>query len=183
MRYIRRFSELHIEDIPLVGGKNASLGEMFQQCAARATAEDLPDASFAGQQDTYLNIRGHLACSTPEALLRRRSSPTARSPTASTRASITRKIALSIGVQRMVRSDLGSAGVMFTIDTETGFRDAVFINAAYGLGENVVQGGESRRVLCLQADAEAGVQTVLQKRSSATKEIQDHLRHRRQERW
>lgn len=105
-----------------------------------ATAEDLPDASFAGQQETYLNVQG------PALLL-----DTCRRCFASLftdRAISYRvdkgfdhlKLALSIGVQRMVRSDLASSGVMFSIDTESGFADAVLINAAFGLGENVVQG-------------------------------------------
>ncbi|WNM60029.1 phosphoenolpyruvate synthase [Candidatus Nitrospira allomarina] len=105
-----------------------------------ATAEDLPDASFAGQQETYLNVQGH------QALLE-----TCKRCFASlfTDRAISYRvdkdfdhlqIALSIGVQQMVRSDLASAGVLFTIDTETGFPDVVLINASYGLGENVVQG-------------------------------------------
>jgi pyruvate, water dikinase len=105
-----------------------------------ATAEDLPDASFAGQQETYLNVQGIAALI-----------ETCRRCFASLftdRAISYRvdkgfdhfKVALSIGVQRMVRSDLACSGVMFTIDTESGFRDAVLISAAYGLGENVVQG-------------------------------------------
>lgn len=226
---IRWFEDTTIEDVPLVGGKNASLGEMYRELAPRgvkvpngfsvtanayreflqsselderirsimkgldandvanlrdrgqrvrqailgaplpdhlqssilsaydrltaganepldvavrssATAEDLPDASFAGQQETYLNVQGH-----PLLL------DTCRRCFASLftdRAISYRehkgfdhlKIALSIGVQRMVRSDLASSGVMFSIDTETGFANAVLINSAYGLGENVVQG-------------------------------------------
>jgi len=105
-----------------------------------ATAEDLPDASFAGQQETYLHVRGEAA------LLEH-----VRKVFASLyndRAIAYRvhhgfahaDVALSAGVQRMVRSDLASAGVMFTLDTESGFRDVVFITAAYGLGETVVQG-------------------------------------------
>ena len=105
-----------------------------------ATAEDLPDASFAGQQETYLNVQGH------QALLE-----TCKRCFASlfTDRAISYRvdkgfdhlqIALSIGVQQMVRSDLATAGVLFTIDTETGFPDVVLINASYGLGENVVQG-------------------------------------------
>jgi len=233
-KYIKRFQEICIDDVPSVGGKNASLGEMVRElvpqgvrvpdgfavtadgyrrflaaagldqrirevladldthdidnlqrrgsrvrhlilgvefpadleqeivaayselereadrrdAAARldvavrssATAEDLPDASFAGQQETYLNVQG------PAVLLE-----TCRRCFASLftdRAISYRadkgfdhfKIALSIGVQRMVRSDLACSGVMFSIDTESGFPDAVLINAAYGLGENVVQG-------------------------------------------
>ncbi len=105
-----------------------------------ATAEDLPDASFAGQQETYLNVRGHHAlidaCRRCFASLFTDRAISYRADKGFSH----RKIALSIAVQRMVRSDLGASGVMFTIDTETGFRDAVLINAAYGLGENVVQG-------------------------------------------
>ena len=105
-----------------------------------ATAEDLPDASFAGQQETFLNVVGI------EAVLHR-----IREVFASLyndRAISYRvhkgfahdDVALSAGVQRMVRSDLGAAGVMFTIDTESGFQDVVFITSSYGLGETVVQG-------------------------------------------
>ncbi len=105
-----------------------------------ATAEDLPDASFAGQQETYLNIVG------PEMLIEACKKCFASLFT--NRAISYRQdknfdhftIALSIGVQKMVRSDLATSGVMFSIDTESGFQDAVFITGAYGLGENVVQG-------------------------------------------
>lgn len=229
LKFVRWFSEIGIEDVPLVGGKNASLGEMYRelaplgvkvpngfavtaeayrhflreagldrmirqtlahldvgdieslrQCGSQirhailaaelprelageivaaydtfrgnqlhpadvavrssATAEDLPDASFAGQQETYLNVQGHLAvldaCKRCFASLF-----TDRAISYRTDKGFDHfKVALSVGVQRMVRADLGASGVMFTIDTETGFRDAVLINAAYGLGENVVQG-------------------------------------------
>ena len=105
-----------------------------------ATAEDLPDASFAGQQETYLNVQGHAAliesCKRCYASLFTDRAISYRADKGFDH----RRVALSIGVQRMVRSDLGAAGVMFTIDTESGFRDAVLINASYGLGENVVQG-------------------------------------------
>ena len=105
-----------------------------------ATAEDLPDASFAGQQETFLNIRG--ADNLLDAVKRCFAS------LYNDRAIAYRvhhgfaheAVALSAGIQRMVRSDKGAAGVMFTLDTESGFRDVVFINAAYGLGETVVQG-------------------------------------------
>ena len=228
-RYVRFFEEFGIDDVPLVGGKNASLGEMFQKLSGQgvrvphgfaitaeayrymldkagawdrlhaeldeldpadvaalarkakrareivygaglpddlaaeildayrtlqqeygeevslavrssATAEDLPTASFAGQQDSYLNIKGE------QSLL-----DTCRRCFASLftdRAIHYRidqgfdhfKVSLSIGVMKMVRSDIASSGVMFSIDTESGFRDAVFVTGAYGLGENVVQG-------------------------------------------
>jgi len=228
-RFIKWFAEIRIDDVPLVGGKNASLGEMFRELtpkgvqvpdgfaitaeayrhflreakldqrvrellagldtqdmenlrqrghavrhailaaelpaelereivaaydtlqgsAARpvdvavrssATAEDLPDASFAGQQETYLNVSGHAALLDT---VRRcfASLFTDRAISYRTDQGFDHfKVALSVGVQRMVRSDLAASGVMFTLDTETGFRDAVLINAAYGLGENVVQG-------------------------------------------
>ncbi|HEX4858374.1 MAG TPA: phosphoenolpyruvate synthase [Usitatibacteraceae bacterium] len=105
-----------------------------------ATAEDLPDASFAGQQETFLNIRGidnvleairHVFASlyNDRAISYRVH-----------RGFVHAEVALSAGVQRMVRSDSGAAGVMFSLDTESGFRDVVFITSSYGLGEMVVQG-------------------------------------------
>ncbi|GJL49182.1 MAG: phosphoenolpyruvate synthase [Nitrospirales bacterium] len=226
---IRWFEEISIEDIPHVGGKNASLGEMYRELASQgvkvpngfaitaeayriflqeakldkkikdilkdlnthdlanlrqrglqvrhailavtlprdleqvimesydrlgegipslvdvavrssATAEDLPDASFAGQQETYLNVQGHQAlldaCKRCFASLFTDRAISYRADKGFDHFTI----ALSIGVQRMVRSDLSASGVMFSIDTESGFREAVLINAAYGLGENVVQG-------------------------------------------
>lgn len=229
MQYIRFFHELGIDDIPLVGGKNASLGEMYQALASKgvkipngfattapayhhfiehnqlhdkisaalndlnthdtralatigarirswilhaelprdlaaeiyqayqtleqqygdntdvavrssATAEDLPGASFAGQQETYLNIRGsqHLLTTCKQVFA---SLFTDRAISYRVDKGFKHmEVALSIGVQKMVRADSGASGVIFTIDTETGFRDVVFITAAYGLGENVVQG-------------------------------------------
>jgi pyruvate, water dikinase len=105
-----------------------------------ATAEDLPDASFAGQQETFLNVRGiddvlakmkevFASLFNDRAISYRVHKDFDHS-----------KVALSAGVQRMVRSDIGASGVMFTMDTESGFRDAVFITSSYGLGEAVVQG-------------------------------------------
>ena len=226
---IRWFNEIKIEDVPLVGGKNASLGEMYRELTARgvnipngfaitadayrhviqsagildelkeamagldktnmddlmkrgkrardlilsagipdelwaeirtaydrlceeygpdadvavrssATAEDLPTASFAGQQETYLNIRGYPAL--------RESCSKCFASLFTNRAISYRidnnfdhfEVALSIGIMKMIRSDLDTSGVMFTMDTETGFRDVVFITASYGLGENIVQG-------------------------------------------
>jgi pyruvate, water dikinase len=229
LTYVRFFEEIGIDDVPLVGGKNASLGEMYRELSGEgvkvpngfattsqayrdmleqggawealrasldglepddvaglarsgkrareivygaglpetladeilagyrrlqdeygeevslavrssATAEDLPTASFAGQQETYLNVRGD------QSLL-----DACRRCFASlfTDRAIHYRIdqgfdhfdlALSIGVMKMVRSDLASSGVFFSLDTESGFRDVVFIEGAYGLGENVVQG-------------------------------------------
>ena len=105
-----------------------------------ATAEDLPDASFAGQQETFLNVRGvpaliaacrrcYASLFTDRAISYRIEKGYAHT-----------KVALSIGIQRMVRSDIGSSGVMFSIDTDSGFPRVVLINAAFGLGETVVQG-------------------------------------------
>jgi len=233
MEYVRFFDELKLSDVPMVGGKNASLGEMYQQLTDKgvkvpdgfattaagywyfleynhlkheiastlvgldthdvkelalrgakirdlishasmppeleeeitssyarlsqryeesllavavrssATAEDLPDASFAGQQDTYLNIRG--AGQLIECIKRVYASLfTNRAISYRVDKGFDHmKVALSAGIQKMVRSDLASAGVMFSIDTETGFKNAVFITGAYGLGENVVQGAVS----------------------------------------
>jgi pyruvate, water dikinase len=227
--YIRWFEELRIEDVPLVGGKNASLGEMYRELTTQgvrvpngfaitaqafrdlltqagawnelhglldgldkravkhlaevgarcreivyaagvpdavreqilaahrrlsgqygaelslavrssATAEDLPTASFAGQHDTFLNVRG-------EAMLldavRRCNASLFTDRAISYRIDQGFdhfKVALSVGVMKMVRSDLAASGVIFSLDTETGFRDVVFITGAYGLGENVVKG-------------------------------------------
>jgi len=105
-----------------------------------ATAEDLPDASFAGQQETFLNVQGiedvlHKMKEVFASLYNDRAI-SYRVHKGFAHADV----ALSAGVQRMVRSDLGAAGVMFTIDTETGFEDVVFITSSYGLGETVVQG-------------------------------------------
>ncbi|MCZ6558057.1 MAG: phosphoenolpyruvate synthase [SAR324 cluster bacterium] len=115
-------------------------GEVDTAVRSSATAEDLPDASFAGQQDTYLNVRGHghlleasrncfASLFTDRAIAYRQEQKYDHF-----------SVALSIAVQKMVRSDLASAGVMFSIDTESGFKDAIYITGGYGLGENVVQG-------------------------------------------
>ncbi len=105
-----------------------------------ATAEDLPDASFAGQQETFLNVSGEKAlldaCRRCYASLYTDRAITYRT----LKGFAHEKVALSVGVQLMVRSDLGGSGVMFSIDTESGFDKVVLINAAWGLGENVVQG-------------------------------------------
>jgi pyruvate, water dikinase len=105
-----------------------------------ATAEDLPDASFAGQQDTYLNVRGERelldACHKCFASLWTDRAISYRAALGFDHFDV----ALAVGVQPMVRSDLASSGVMFTLDTESGFRDVVVINGAWGLGEAIVQG-------------------------------------------
>ncbi len=117
------------------GGKDISVA-----VRSSATAEDLPDASFAGQQETFLNVRGldnliaalhkvYASLFTDRAIAYRVHQGYDHS-----------LVALSVGVQYMVRSDLAAAGVLFTLDTESGFRDVVFITSSYGLGETVVQG-------------------------------------------
>jgi pyruvate,water dikinase len=130
-----------------------------------ATAEDLPEASFAGQQETFLHVEGEAALL--EACRRCYAS------LFTDRAIVYRQqhgfdhleVALSIGVQRMVRSDLASSGVMFSIDTETGFRDAVLLTAAYGLGENVVQGAVNPdEWLIFKPTLEQGFAPILSKR-------------------
>lgn len=256
-QFIRWFADISIGDIPLVGGKNASLGEMYHELSSQgvkvpdgfavtaegyrhflrstgletriqeilggldtadmdnlqkrgsevrqailatplpedledeileayltlggagglpldvavrssATAEDLPDASFAGQQETYLNVQGNTSllehCRRSFASLFTDRAISYRVDQGFEHTAI----ALSIGVQRMVRSDLGSAGVMFTLDTETGFRDAVLINAAYGLGENVVLGSVNPdEYYVFKPTLKQGFKPILQKRTGS----------------
>jgi pyruvate,water dikinase len=130
-----------LQDEVLAAWRAMGRGDEFAVAVrSSATAEDLPEASFAGQQETFLNVRGeeHLLSCIHEVY----------ASLFNDRAIAYRvhnrfdhdAVALSVGVQHMVRSDLGSAGVMFTLDTDSGFRDVVFITSAYGLGETVVQG-------------------------------------------
>jgi pyruvate,water dikinase len=105
-----------------------------------ATAEDLPTASFAGQQETYLNVRGGAQLITAVRACMASLFTDRAIAYRVERGFGHRQVALSVGVQKMVRSDLGSAGVLFTLDTESGFRDAVIVTGAWGLGETVVQG-------------------------------------------
>jgi pyruvate,water dikinase len=140
-----------IESAPFPADFEAAVREQFARLTAdapeasfavrsSATAEDLPDASFAGQQETFLNVTG-----IDDVLARMKevfaSLYNDRAISYRVHKGFTHaEVALSAGVQRMVRSDLGAAGVMFTIDTESGFADVVFITSSYGLGETVVQG-------------------------------------------
>ncbi len=129
-----------------------------------ATAEDLPDASFAGQQETFLNVRGldnlveamhqvFASLFNDRAIAYRVHQGFDHS-----------QVALSVGVQTMVRSDIGASGVVFTLDTETGFRDAVFITSSYGLGETVVQGAVNPDEFYVYKPAlAAGKQAILRK--------------------
>ncbi|MGL5065437.1 MAG: PEP/pyruvate-binding domain-containing protein, partial [Microcoleus sp.] len=135
-----------------------------------ATAEDLPDASFAGQQETYLNVNnctGVLECChkcfastfTDRAISYRQ-----------LRGFDHFEVALSVGVQKMVRSDLASSGVMFSIDTETGFKNAVLVTAAYGLGENVVQGAVNPdEYFVFKPTLKQGFRSILDKRVGTKK--------------
>ena len=130
-----------------------------------ATAEDLPDASFAGQQETYLNVCGEAdllaACRRCYASLFTDRAISYRQLNGFDHF----EVALSIGVQRMVRSDLACSGVMFSIDTETGFRNAVLLTAAYGLGENVVQGAVNPdELLIFKPTLEQGFAPIISKR-------------------
>ncbi len=253
-RHILWFDELSIEDVPLVGGKNASLGEMYVNLTklgvrvpygfaitaeayryfisstglrdrireilkdlntkdlanlqergkkvrlaiieaefpedlkeeiimayrkleekygenvdvavrSSATAEDLPDASFAGQQETYLNIHSEAqlldACKKCFASLFTDRAISYRVDKGFDHFNV----ALSIGVQKMVRSDLAGSGVMFSIDTETGFDKVVFITAAYGLGENVVQGAVNPdEYFVFKPTLEEGYRPIISKR-------------------
>lgn len=117
-----------------------SIPEMSVAVRSSATAEDLPDASFAGQQETFLNVVGEkellIACRRCFASLFTDRAIAYRNEKGFDHL----QVALSVGIQKMVRSDKASAGVMFTLDTETGFRDVVVIDASWGLGEAVVQG-------------------------------------------
>lgn len=130
-----------------------------------ATAEDLPDASFAGQQETYLNVHGvkHVleACHKCYASIF-----TDRAISYRTIKGFDHfEVALSVGVQKMVRSDLAASGVMFSIDTESGFKNAVLITSAYGLGENVVQGSVNPdEFFVFKPTLMAGFKPILKKR-------------------
>jgi pyruvate,water dikinase len=123
-----------------LGRLGAGRAEFAVAVRSSATAEDLPQASFAGQQETFLNVRGE------QAVLRAihevfASLFTDRAISYRVHQGFDHAaVALSVGIQHMVRSDVGASGVMFTLDTDTGFRDVVFITASWGLGETVVQG-------------------------------------------
>jgi pyruvate,water dikinase len=147
-------------------------GEPSVAVRSSATAEDLPDASFAGQQETFLNVRGldHVKARAHEVF----------ASLYNDRAIAYRVhqgfehggVALSAGVQIMVRSDRGSSGVMFTLDTESGFRDAVFITSSWGLGETVVQGAVNPDEFYVYKPAlEAGHEPIL-RRNRGSKAIE-----------
>jgi pyruvate,water dikinase len=147
-----------------MGKASGAGGEFAVAVRSSATAEDLPEASFAGQQETFLNVRGeeHLMTCVHEvyASLFNDRAISYRVHNKFDHSAV----ALSVGIQHMVRSDLGSAGVMFTLDTDSGFRDVVFITAAYGLGETVVQGAVNPDEFYVYKTAlRAGRRSVLRK--------------------
>lgn len=152
------------EDIETAWAEMSDGNDITVAVRSSATAEDLPDASFAGQQETFLNIRG--LDNVIEAMHQVFAS------LFNDRAIAYRVhqgfdhslVALSAGIQTMVRSDVGSSGVMFTLDTESGFRDAVFVTASYGLGETVVQGAVNPDEFYVYKPAlKAGKRSILRK--------------------
>ncbi|MDQ0925513.1 pyruvate,water dikinase [Pseudarthrobacter sp. W1I19] len=147
-------------------------GDVSWAVRSSATAEDLPDASFAGQQETFLNIRGVdnilLAIKDVFASLYNDRAIAYRVHHGFTHS----EVALSAGVQRMVRSDVGASGVMFTMDTETGFNDAVFITSSYGLGEAVVQGAVNPDEFYVHKAALAAGRPAVLKRGLGEKAVQ-----------
>ncbi len=168
---------------PFPDGLQAAIAQEYQKLCDRygadtdvavrssATAEDLPDASFAGQQETYLNVHGIKnvleACHRCFASIFTDRAISYRHIKGFDHFNI----ALSVGVQKMVRSDLASSGVMFSIDTETGFKNAALITAAYGLGENVVQGAVNPdEFLVFKPTLKQGFRSILAKRMGS-KEI------------
>ena len=147
-------------------------GDVSWAVRSSATAEDLPDASFAGQQETFLNIRGVdnilLAIKDVFASLYNDRAIAYRVHHGFTHS----EVALSAGIQRMVRSDVGASGVMFTMDTETGFNDAVFITSSYGLGEAVVQGAVNPDEFYVHKPALAAGRPAVLKRGLGEKAVQ-----------
>jgi pyruvate,water dikinase len=146
-------------------------GELAVAVRSSATAEDLPDASFAGQQATFLNVRGErdLVAAMHEVF----------ASLFNDRAIAYRVhhgfdhalVGLSVGVQHMVRSDLGASGVMFTLDTDSGFRDVVLITSSYGLGETVVQGAVNPDEFCVYKPALAAGRRAILRRNLGAKAI------------
>ena len=154
-----------LQDEVLEAWRKMGDGEEFAVAVrSSATAEDLPEASFAGQQETFLNVRGedHLLGCMHEVYA---SLFNDRAIAYRVHSNFDHNaVALSVGVQHMVRSDLGAAGVMFTLDTDSGFREVVFITSSYGLGETVVQGAVNPDEFYVYKPAlRAGRRSVLRK--------------------
>ena len=162
----RLFSDIETAWNEMSGGHDISVA-----VRSSATAEDLPDASFAGQQETFLNVRGmdNLVTALHQVFA---SLYNDRAISYRVHQGFDHKhVALSVGVQTMVRSDVGSAGVIFTLDTETGFRDAVFITASYGLGETVVQGAVNPDEFYVYKPALADERFPILRKNLGSKEI------------
>ncbi|MFF0991169.1 phosphoenolpyruvate synthase [Kocuria nitroreducens] len=155
-----------------LAGSQADGAEVSWAVRSSATAEDLPDASFAGQQETLLNVRGveNVLAAVKEvfASLYNDRAIAYRVHHGFAHA----EVALSVGVQRMVRSDVGASGVMFTMDTESGFTDAVFITSSYGLGEAVVQGAVNPDEFYVYKPALAAGRPAVLKRGLGEKALQ-----------
>ncbi len=162
----RLFNDIEAAWNEMSGGLDISVA-----VRSSATAEDLPDASFAGQQETFLNVRGmdNLVDALHQVFA---SLYNDRAIAYRVHQGFEHKnVALSVGVQTMVRSDVGSAGVIFTLDTETGFRDAVFITASYGLGETVVQGAVNPDEFYVYKPALADERFPILRKNLGSKEI------------
>ncbi|GGG72352.1 phosphoenolpyruvate synthase [Kocuria dechangensis] len=173
-----------IQAAPLPAGLAAAIRDAYEELAgsqpagvswavrSSATAEDLPDASFAGQQETFLNVRGVenvlAAVKDVFASLYNDRAIAYRVHHGFDHA----EVALSVGVQRMVRSDVGASGVMFTMDTESGFTDAVLITSSYGLGEAVVQGAVNPDEFYVYKPALAAHRPAVLKRGLGAKALQ-----------
>lgn len=171
-----------IVDTPFTPALEAAIHQAYEQLSSddaeasfavrsSATAEDMPDASFAGQQETFLNVQGYdavlIAVKHVYASLFNDRAISYRVHQGYDH----RGVALSAGVQRMVRSDLGSAGVMFTIDTESGFDQVVFITAALGLGEMVVQGAVNPDEFYVHKPTLAAGRPAIVRRNMGSKKI------------
>lgn len=153
-------------------GAEAEGAEVSWAVRSSATAEDLPEASFAGQQETFLNVRGvgNILAAVKEVF-----ASLYNDRAIAYRAHhgfVESGVALSAGVQRMVRSDLGASGVMFTVDTESGFTDAVFLTSSYGLGEAVVQGAVNPDEFYVHKPALAAGRPAVLKRGLGEKALQ-----------
>ena len=178
-----RSGSRHPHCLRSAGGRVSEAGdEVSFAVRSSATAEDLPDASFAGQQETFLNVTGI------DAILD--AIKEVYASLYNDRAIAYRvhhrfeheAVALSVGVQRMVRSDLAASGVMFTMDTESGFADAVFITSSYGLGEAVVQGAVNPDEFYVYKPALRAGRPAILKRGVGEQGNQDDLCHARRKR-
>ena len=154
--------------------KNSAKGTTFA-VRSSATAEDLPDASFAGQQESFLNIHG---IENIKQAIKEVFASLYNDRAISYRVHknfVHAEVAISAGIQQMVRSDIGCSGVMFTIDTESGFKDVVFITASYGLGETVVQGAVNPDEFYVHKPLISKVKQPIVRRSIGSKKLRWYL--------